>query len=97
MKKVKANHGKDSCCFNYESPLSYLTKLSNNNRWGYYLNCGSGSYSISDIYEGVSPTEYGNIVRESYVLKPFFVGSCCGSTPLHTKVIKDVVYAENNN
>ena len=73
------------------------SKLSNNNRWGYYLNCGSGSYSDMNIYEGISPTEYGNVVRENNLLKPFFVGSCCGSTPLHTKVIKDVVYAEKNN
>ena len=61
------------------------------------INCGSGHYNDTDIHEGISPAEYGNIVKESFNLNPFFVGSCCGSSPLHTKAVKDAIYAEKNN
>ncbi len=60
-------------------------------RWGYYLNCGSGNYNDFEIYEGVTPIEYGNIVKESFSPNLFFVGSCCGSTPLHTKAIRKAI------
>lgn len=73
------------------------SSISFNFKWGYYLNCGSGHYNDTDIHEGISPAEYGNIVKESIGLNPFFVGSCCGSTPLHTNAIKDAIYAEKNN
>ncbi len=74
-----------------------MSNFSSNYKWGFYLNCGSGSYSDLKILEGISPAEYGKIVKENYMLNPFFVGSCCGSTPLHTKAIKDIIDAEKYN
>ena len=74
-----------------------LSNYSFNYKWGFYLNCGSGSYSDLKILEGISPSEYRKIVKENYMLNPFFVGSCCGSTPLHTKAIKGIIDAEIYN
>jgi len=66
-------------------------------RWGYYLNCGSGNYNDTEIYEGVTPNEYGRIVKKNYSSNLFFVGSCCGSTPLHTKAIRNTIDGKNNS
>ena len=74
-----------------------ISNYSFNYKWGYYLNCGSGSYNDLEIREGISPNEYGKIVKESYKLNPFFVGSCCGSTPLHTKAIKEIIDVKKYN
>ena len=73
------------------------SKITFNYRWGYYLNCGSGNYNDSEIYEGVTPNEYSVIVKENYAPDLFFIGSCCGSTPLHTKAIRDAIDEQKNN
>jgi len=74
-----------------------ISKITFNYRWGYYLNCGSGNYNDSEIYEGVAPSEYSEIVKENYSPDLFFIGSCCGSTPSHTKAIKDAIDEQKNN
>ena len=66
-----------------------------NINWGFYLNCGSGDYNDDEIFEGVSPPEYVKIVRKHLLQNLFFVGSCCGSSPAHTKVIKDLIVEQN--
>jgi S-methylmethionine-dependent homocysteine/selenocysteine methylase len=66
-------------------------------RWGFYLNCGSGFYNDEEIFEGVTSTDYINIVDREYNNEPFFIGSCCGSTPAHTKAIKEFVIGKNRN
>ena len=75
----------------------FCNKISIDYRWGFYLNCGSGNYSDNDIYEGVSPNGYKEIVKDNISGKPFFIGSCCGSNPMHTKSIKDYINASSNN
>jgi S-methylmethionine-dependent homocysteine/selenocysteine methylase len=60
-------------------------------RWGFYLNCGSGNYTDTKIFEGITPTDYIYTINRNYKQTPFFIGSCCGSSPLHTKAIKDFV------
>ena len=66
-------------------------------RWGFYLNCGIGTYGDLDIYEGVSPNNYTKIVRDSLLADPFFIGTCCGSNPAHTKSIKDYIDTKANS
>ena len=58
-------------------------------RWGYYLNCGSGNPMDKIIYCGIQPDEYLKTVKKSLAYKPLFIGSCCGSNPAHTKKIRE--------
>ncbi|MEN8191620.1 MAG: homocysteine S-methyltransferase family protein [Bacteroidota bacterium] len=75
-------------CIYPEIFIKLLDKKNFTQRWGYYLNCGSGNYNDFNINEGVSPQEYIGILKQSESKNPFFVGTCCGSNPNHTKVIK---------
>ncbi len=64
------------------------TELLNFN-WGFYLNCGSGSYSDENISCGFSPTDYIEIVKTSLPFNPKLIGACCGSNPSHIKSIRE--------
>lgn len=64
-------------------------------KWGFYLNCGSGEFSDSEIFEGVTPTNYIDIVNRKFRKEPLFIGSCCGSSPEHTKALKEYLIAKN--
>ncbi|MDH3269514.1 MAG: homocysteine S-methyltransferase family protein, partial [Ignavibacteria bacterium] len=63
------------------------TNLPNN--WGFYLNCGSGLPTDKIIKCGIQPDEYLESVKKSLSYKPSFIGSCCGSSPAHTKKIRE--------
>ena len=84
-------------CVHPETFNLLISNLSFNSRWGYYLNCGSGNHRDEKILEGLSPAKYGELVKDYHLFNPFFVGSCCGSNPLHTKTIKDIIDAEDYN
>lgn len=58
-------------------------------RWGYYLNCGSGQPKDKVIECGIQPDEYLDTVKKSVHYTPSFIGSCCGSNPAHTKKIRE--------
>jgi S-methylmethionine-dependent homocysteine/selenocysteine methylase len=58
-------------------------------KWGYYLNCGSGHITDKIINCGIQPDEYLKSVNNSLTLKPVFIGSCCGSSPVHAKKIRE--------
>jgi len=58
-------------------------------RWGFYLNCGSGQPTDKFINCGIQPDEYLKSVKKSLAYKPVFIGSCCGSSPAHTKKIRE--------
>lgn len=57
--------------------------------WGYYLNCGSGQPTDKIINCGIQPDQYLKSVKMSLAYKPVFIGSCCGSSPAHTKKIRE--------
>jgi homocysteine S-methyltransferase len=69
------------------------TKLPSN--WGFYLNCGSGHPTDKIINCGIDPDEYLESVIKSLSYKPSFIGSCCGSNPLHTKKIREFLDGQN--
>lgn len=54
----------------------------------FYLNCGSGKLEDEDIECGISPEEYSKTITRFVNDKTFFVGSCCGSTPEHIKILR---------
>jgi homocysteine S-methyltransferase len=78
--------------FNCISPNLFLNTIGSiqlPERWGYYLNCGSGNPTDKIINCGIQPDEYLKTVKKSLAYKPLFIGSCCGSNPAHTKKIRE--------
>ncbi|MFC2085021.1 homocysteine S-methyltransferase family protein [Bacteroidota bacterium] len=63
--------------------------------WGFYLNCGSGIQTDTKFVQGLNPKEYLYNIRSFINNKLLFVGSCCGSNPDFTKVIRDYIYECN--
>lgn len=58
---------------------------------GFYLNLGLGKISDSQIIHSVSPKKYSDFVKQNICKGTAFVGSCCGSSPAHTKMLKEVI------
>ncbi|MEJ2505003.1 MAG: homocysteine S-methyltransferase family protein [Ignavibacteriaceae bacterium] len=74
------------------APFSQIVKMLNENiNFGFYLNCIKGSQKYSKIECGISPIEYGEIVKEYLQFSPSFIGACCGSSPEHIREIKKVL------
>jgi homocysteine S-methyltransferase len=65
--------------------------------WGFYLNCGSGNPEDTVIQCGFSPEDYLELVKDSLKYSPSFIGSCCGSNPLHIRKIKDYFDGKDRN
>ena len=63
--------------------------LNFNHPWGFYLNCGSGDYNDKDIECSINAKDYLIFIKPYIHQQPLFIGSCCGSTPDHIKVIKE--------
>jgi homocysteine S-methyltransferase len=57
--------------------------------WGFYFNCGEGNQTDNVIGCGIHPEQYLQIVKDLVIYNPAFVGSCCGSSPSHTKKIRE--------
>jgi len=57
-------------------------------KYGYYFNCGS---EIHDeiIHCEIRENDYKDIVKKNITSNLVFVGSCCCSSPAHTKAIKE--------
>jgi len=69
--------------------------LLKNFNWGFYLNCGGGSYSDELIRCDISPEEYSKLVTDNLRKQPSFVGACCGSSPRHIKELRKIINAKN--
>lgn len=67
--------------------LSLFEKLN----WGFYLNCGSGDVTDETISCAISPKEYVNEAKKYLKYNPMFIGSCCGSSPSHTKALREML------
>lgn len=84
--------------FNCISPSLFLKIIGSvqiPEKWGFYLNCGSGRPQDKVINCDVNPEEYLQFVKSSIVYHPAFVGSCCGSNPSHTQKIKEYLDGQN--
>lgn len=73
-----------------------LQEINLDHNWGFYLNCGSLNYFDKDIVSGVDSKQYLKVVGESMKYVPSFIGACCGSTPDHIRVIKELLDGKNN-
>ncbi|MFA8344110.1 MAG: homocysteine S-methyltransferase family protein [Rhodothermaceae bacterium] len=61
----------------------------------FYLNCGSGNFEDEDIECGISPEKYLEVIKPFANENTLFVGSCCGSTPEHTKLLRNYFDKQN--
>jgi homocysteine S-methyltransferase len=66
-----------------------LTQLIDN--FGFYLNCGAGSFKDKNIRTGISPQNYSLTILPYLEYNPMYIGSCCGSSPEHTRKIRDTI------
>jgi homocysteine S-methyltransferase len=57
--------------------------------WGFYLNCGYNEIQDENIECIISPSDYSELSTKYLTNNPLYVGSCCGSNPLHTKAIQE--------
>jgi len=59
----------------------------NKYKFGYYLNCGKINLSGNFVCD-ISSDKYYDLIQKKKSTNLVFVGSCCGSNPDYTKVIK---------
>ncbi len=65
--------------------------------WGFYLNCGEEDKTNLEMTCAVSPDAYIEYVDKIIDSNTLYVGSCCGSNPLHTKKIKEYLIERFGN
>lgn len=70
--------------------------INKNSSWGFYLNCGSSEINNDKITCGISPIHYSREVKMYLRKSPAFIGSCCGSSPKHTKELRKLLDEKNN-
>ncbi|HSL88660.1 MAG TPA: homocysteine S-methyltransferase family protein [Ignavibacteriaceae bacterium] len=78
-------------CITYEILMKALQKIKPDFNWGFYLNCSKGFITEKIYSEGLSLSDYSNVVKAALKYSPSFIGSCCGSTPAFTRQIKRVI------
>jgi methionine synthase I (cobalamin-dependent) len=78
-------------CITFEALENAIKRLKPGINWGFYLNCGSGKLTDKTIDCAISPLDYAKKAKEYLKYQPSFIGSCCGSTPEHTKKIKYLI------
>ena len=59
--------------------------------WGFYLNCGKSNPESGIINNIISPKEYIQLCKPFFDYNPVIAGSCCGSTPEHTKFLREYI------
>jgi len=78
-------------CINMRSFNSIKTSLPSFFPYGFYLNLGLKKFNNEYIKNSAAPKRYSDFVKQNISLGTAFVGSCCGSSPAHTKMLKEVV------
>jgi len=76
-------------CIKPEIFLELKNSLKFDFSWGVYLNCGTGDQKDDEITSGINPQEYFDLIQPMFDDNLMFIGTCCGSTPLHTKYIRE--------
>jgi len=77
--------------FNCIAPQTFqiaFRHINDNHSWGFYLNCGGGNFYDETIKCDISPDSYLDKTKIYLKKDPAFIGSCCGSSPKHTKELK---------
>ena len=62
-----------------------------NKKWGIYPNLGIGEPSPDGIITQTQPDQlYLNVVKNAIDLGASFIGGCCGSTPRHINLLRNI-------
>ena len=68
-----------------------LIKNNWSNNWGVYPNLGlSEPEPDGEIQEKVQETDFRKIISKYLSMNPKIIGSCCGSSPIHIEMIKEI-------
>lgn len=65
----------------------------NQKKWidGFYFNCGKSEVIEKSIQCSLSPQDYFLQIKDFFTEELLYVGSCCGSSPLHTKLLREKI------
>lgn len=75
-------------CIKTSTFIELYSKLKFDYNWGFYLNCGLDDYNSAEMKNCLLPEEYIREIEPLLQNNPLFIGSCCGSSPEHTKAIR---------
>lgn len=78
-------------CISLETFKKFKNTVVTDYPGGFYLNCGSSEVESKNLSCTVSPKEYLDEVKPLIDKNTVFIGSCCGSTPEHIKLLRDFV------
>jgi homocysteine S-methyltransferase len=84
-------------CISLQTFKKYYDRNTNALSNGFYLNCGQSKIMENDIKSSIFPEEYLKSIKEFLAPNLLFVGSCCGSSPLHTKQLRETIDAIYRN
>ncbi len=76
-------------CIKHSTFFKYTDTNILPDRFGFYFNCGAGNITDEIITCGIDPSDYIENIKPLLEYDPLYVGSCCGSSPAHTKKIKE--------
>ncbi len=62
-----------------------------NYKYGFYLNCGLSTVNEELLSGCIEPEVYAKTLKPFINYNTLFLGSCCGSSPLHTHKIKELL------
>jgi homocysteine S-methyltransferase len=78
-------------CIQFSQLHRLLETIELNFKWGFYLNCGGKDHNESSITCKIEPKEYGVFAKKLLGKNPSIIGSCCGSSPSHTKFLREMI------
>lgn len=78
-------------CITFENLEIAVERLKPDMNWGFYINCGDGKLTDDKIGCAISSEDYAKKANDFLKFSPSFIGSCCGSSPEHTKKIKQLI------
>ena len=84
-------------CISFERLSELFSIYTPVNNWGFYLNCGKSSPESGVIDNIINPEEYVQLCKPFFDKSPAIAGSCCGSTPEHTKFLREYIDERYNN
>jgi homocysteine S-methyltransferase len=95
MERLEA-YAVDLLCFNCLSPETFARlcrSVPMPERWGFYLNCGTGNFETGQISGCLSPDAYEKVAAKGLLYKPSLIGGCCGTTAQHITKLRSLLDA----
>ncbi|KAF0153434.1 MAG: Homocysteine S-methyltransferase family protein [Ignavibacteria bacterium] len=78
-------------CIKIDYLKCFLYKYYFPHNFGFYLNCAESSVTYPEMNCKITPQNYLDLVKEYITDDLLFIGSCCGSSPRHTKLLREHV------